>query len=93
MSSASIETTLELWASSLRVLIPTKPPLDSGMIAPPDSGMLSPPVSGPALAVFGCRCGRGFRQASGDDFVRRMLSPSRSMRWALWTRRSRIASA
>lgn len=27
------------------------------------------------------------------DRVRRMLSPVSSMRWALWTRRSRIASA
>jgi putative transposase len=75
------------------VLIPTKPPPDSGMIAPRDSGMMSPPVSGPALAGFGCRCERSFRQAGGDDFTRRRLSPERSRRWALWTRRSRMASA
>ena len=39
------------------------------------------------------------KQAAGQSFadglgrVRRRLSPARSMRWALWTRRSRMASA
>lgn len=85
--------TVQMVAGRLWLLIPTKPPPDSGMIAPPDSGMMSPPVSGPALAGFVCRCERGFRQAGGDDFTRRMLSPVRSRRWALWTSRSRMASA
>jgi site-specific recombinase XerD len=75
------------------LLIPVKPPPVSGKIAPRNSGMMSPPCEGPALAGVGCRCERGFRQASGDDFVRRMLSPTSSRRWALWTRRSRMASA
>lgn len=43
--------------------------------------------------------GFGEKRAAGQSFmadlgrVRRRLSPARSMRWALWTRRSRMASA
>ncbi|RSU51675.1 hypothetical protein DAH51_21795, partial [Sphingobium yanoikuyae] len=45
-------------------------------------------------AGYVCCCFvRGCRQASGGDLARRMLSPSRSRRWALWTSRSRMASA
>ena len=32
-----------LWIVRTGLLIPTKPPLVSEMIAPPDSGMMSPP--------------------------------------------------
>jgi hypothetical protein len=37
--------------------------------------------------------GRGGGQAWRVGLARRMLSPSSSIRWALWTRRSRMASA
>ncbi|MGT2516830.1 Shedu anti-phage system protein SduA domain-containing protein (plasmid) [Sphingomonas panni] len=40
-----------------------------------------------------CYFVRAGRQASEGDLTRRMLSPSRSRRWALWTSRSRMASA
>ena len=45
-------------------------------------------------AGYGCCCFvRVCRQASGLGLARRMLSPSRSRRCALWTIRSRMASA
>ena len=73
--------------------IPTKPPPRSEKIAPPYSEMMSPPrergLSG--IDRFGFVLGR--RQAVGFVFRRRILSPSRFSRWALWTRRSRMASA
>jgi hypothetical protein len=75
------------------VRIPTKPPPRSEKIAPPYSEMMSPPrergLSG--IDRFGFVLGR--RQAVGFVFRRRILSPSRFSRWALWTRRSRMASA
>ena len=72
--------------------IPTKPPLHSEMIAPPDSDLMSPPL-GRGLAGYDCcRFGHLPCQAFRCWF-RRMLSPVRSMRWALWTSLSRMASA
>lgn len=75
------------------MLIPMKPPLVSEMIAPLCSEMMSPPRR-QGRAGYVCSCFvRAGRQASGGDLARRMLSPSRSRRWALWTSRSRMASA
>ena len=74
------------------VPIPMKPPLCSEMIAPPDSGMISPPVSMGSAGRICCQFVRVSCQAFRGRF-RRRLSPLRSMRWALWTRRSRMASA
>ena len=59
-----------------------------------DSGMMSPALSSAAGSDFsdtpsllGQSLNAGLRR------VLRMLSPESSMRWALWTRRSRMASA
>ncbi len=43
--------------------------------------------------VFGGKRAAGQSFAAGLGRMRRRLSPARSMRWALWTRRSRMASA
>ena len=72
--------------------IPMKPPHCSEMIAPPDSGMISPPVSSGSAGSNCCQFVRVMCQALRGRF-RRRLSPLSSMRWALWTRRSRMASA
>jgi hypothetical protein len=58
------------------------------------NGMM-PPGSRASLADGFLSSAIVFGQALMVCFVRvrRMLSPSSSMRWALWTRRSRMASA
>ena len=78
----------------LFVPIPMKSPGHSEMMPPLDSDMMSPRARAslaaevvPLLAVDG----QSF--LAGLSPFRRWLSPVRSMRWALWTRRSRIASA
>ena len=82
--------------------IPTKPPVYNGMIAPRDSWMMPPPCNemippgAPRLLaerVFS-PCGVA-GQAVLDCLprARRRLSPVSSMRCALCTRRSRMASA
>jgi hypothetical protein len=58
--------------------------VDSDLIPP----VLGRSVGGISLGVFALA-----GQASAVDFARRMDSPESSMRWALWTRRSRMASA
>ena len=73
--------------------IPMKPPLVSEMIAPLRSEMMSPPRRQGRAGYVCCYFVRAGRQASEGDLTRRMLSPSRSRRWALWTSRSRMASA
>jgi hypothetical protein len=78
---------------ALRVPIPMKPPLVSEMIAPLRSEMMSPPRRQGRAGYVCCYFVRSGRQASEGDLTRRMLSPSRSRRWALWTSRSRMASA
>jgi len=90
----SLELSRSKWLlTSISLRIPTKPPPRSEKIAPPYSEMMSPPrergLSG--IDRFGFVLGR--RQAVGFVFRRRILSPSRFSRWALWTRRSRMASA
>ena len=79
--------------SAVMLPIPTKPPPRSEKIAPPDSEMMSPPRRRGRTGTDGCCFVRWPRQAAGSVFVRRMLSPGRSRRGALWTRRARIASA
>ena len=82
--------------------IPTKPPVYNGMIAPRDSWMMPPPCN--EMIPPGARACwlkrvffryEGLGQAVLDCLprARRRLSPVSSMRWALWTRRSRMASA
>ena len=82
-----------LLISASRMWIPTKPPPRSEKIAPPYSEMMSPPRRWGLTGSDGCCFVRGRRQAAESVFNRRMLSPSRFNRWALCTRRSRIASA
>ena len=81
--------------------IPTKPPVYNGMIAPRDSWMMPPPCN-EMIPPGAPRCWpRKFfpsgvsGQAVLDCLprVRRRLSPVSSMRCALCTRRSRMASA
>ena len=82
--------------------IPVKPPVCNGMIAPRDSWMMPPPCNemippgAPRLLAerVSSPCGVA-GQAVLDCLprVRRRLSPVNSMRCALWTRRSRMASA
>jgi RNA-directed DNA polymerase len=84
------------------VPIPVKPPVCNGMIAPRDSWMMPPPCNemippgAPRLLAerVSSPCGVA-GQAVLDCLprVRRRLSPVNSMRCALWTRRSRMASA
>jgi len=84
------------------VPIPTKAPVYNGMIAPRDSWMMPPPCNemippgGAALLadeVFSPYRVSGQAVLEGFPRARRKLSPDSSMRWALWTRRSRMASA
>ena len=92
----------ELSGHGFKLPIPTKPPVYNGMIAPRDSWMMPPPCNemippgAPRLLAwkFFLRYG-GSGQAVLDCLprARRRLSPVSSMRWALWTRRSRMASA
>lgn len=58
------------------------------------SGMMSPALSsaaGSGFSVTSSLLGQSLNAVLRR--VRRMLSPESSMRWALWTRRSRMASA
>ena len=81
--------------------IPMKAPVCHGMLAPRDSWMMPSPCNemiprgaprllaervSSSVVVFG--------QAVLDDLprARRRLSPFNSIRWALWTKRSRMAS-
>ena len=57
-------------------------PLHSEMIAPPDSDLMSPPL-GRGLAGYDCCHFVRVRCQAFPDWVRRMLSPVRSIRWAL----------
>jgi hypothetical protein len=84
------------------VPIPTKPPVCNGMIAPGDSWMMPPPCNemippgAPRLLakeVFSPAVVLGQAVLSCLPRVRRRLSPVSSMRCALCTRRSRMASA
>jgi hypothetical protein len=85
-----------------RVPIPVKPPVCNGMIAPRDSWMMPPPCNemippgAPRLLAerVSSPCGVA-GQAVLDCLprARRRLSPVSSMRCALCTRRSRMASA
>jgi hypothetical protein len=91
-----------LGSRGTRVPIPVKPPVCNGMIAPRDSWMMPPPCNemippgAPRLLAerVSSPCGVA-GQAVLDCLprVRRRLSPVNSMRCALWTRRSRMASA
>jgi len=54
---------------------------------------LIPPVLGRSVGGFSLGVFALVGQASLADFARRMDSPASSRRWALWTRRSRMASA
>src|SRR5271169_4259298 len=74
----------------------------NGMISPRDSWMMPPPCNemippgAPrllALEVFSPYSGSGQAVLDCLPRARRRLSPVSSMRWALWTRRSRMASA
>jgi transposase len=74
--------------------IPMKSPGHSEMMPPMDSDMMSPMARASLAADFVTSLA-----VDGQSFLacfarfRRRLSPVRSMRWALWTRRSRMASA
>ena len=58
-----------------------------------DPGMMSPALSSAAGSDFSDTPSLlGQSLSAGLRGVRRMLSPESSMRWALWTRRSRMAS-
>ena len=57
------------------------------------SDMMSPAWASCWCLVFGEKRAAGQSFAAGLGRVRRRLSPARSMRWALWTSRSRMASA
>lgn len=59
------------------------------VIAPPDCGMTSPLGMGSA----GSDCCQFIRMVSEDSDVDFGGGSRRSDRWALWTKRSRIASA
>jgi hypothetical protein len=74
--------------------IPMKSPGHSEMMPPMDSDMMSPRARASLAAeVVPLLVVDGQSFLAGLSRVRRRLSPVRSMRWALWTRRSRIASA
>ena len=87
---------------AIQMPIPTKPPVYNGMIAPRDSWMMQPPCNemippgAPRLLAerVSSPCGVA-GQAVLDCLprARRRLSPVSSMRCALCTRRSRMASA
>ncbi len=74
--------------------IPMKSPGHSEMMPPMDSDMMSPRARASLAAEVVTSLG-----VDGQSFLacfarlRRRLWPVRSMRWALWTRRSRMASA
>ena len=76
------------------VPIPMKSPGHSEMMPRMDSDMMSPRARASLAAEFVT-----LLAVDGQSFLacfarlRRRLSPVRSMRWALWTRRSRMASA
>jgi hypothetical protein len=57
------------------------------------SDMMSPAWASCWYLVFDVKRAAGQSFAAGHGRVRRRLSPARSMRWALWTSRSRMASA
>ena len=99
LTQDEMEALAEYFASLLP--IPTKPPVYNGMIAPRDSWMMPPPCN-EMIPPGAPRCWpRKFfpsgvsGQAVLDCLprVRRRLSPVSSMRCALCTRRSRMASA
>jgi hypothetical protein len=74
--------------------IPMKSPGHSEMMPPMDSDMMSPRARASlATEVVTSHAVEGQSFLAGFARIRRRLSPVRSMRWALWTRRSRIASA
>ena len=71
-----------------------KSPGHSEMMPPMDSDMMSPRARASLAAeVVPLLVADGQSFLAGFSRVRRKLSPVRSMRWALWTMRSRIASA
>ena len=78
----------------LEMPIPMKSPGHSEMMPRMDSDMMSPRARASLAAEFVT-----LLAVDGQSFLacfarlRRRLSPVRSMRWALWTRRSRMASA
>jgi hypothetical protein len=92
----------EIFMKEAALPIPTKPPVNNGMIAPRDSWMMPPPCNemippgAPGLLakeVFSPAVVLGQAVLSCLPRVRRRLSPVSSMRCALCTRRSRMASA
>ena len=104
VSNSRVELALSQLISGTvaRVPIPAKPPVYNGMIAPRDSWMMPPPCNemippgAPRLLAEEVFSPYGVSGQAVLDCLpraRRRLSPVSSMRWALWTRRSRMASA